>query len=68
MSEWIPVTERLPEDKVDVLVSFEENMAVAYRENDCWLVMSGGGWCTPIMFGDREPTYWTPLPAPPKEE
>lgn len=64
---WIPVTERLPEDRSNVLV-------VAYW-NERWGVYMG--WCAPkraewsvhIGIGDRNDvavTHWMPLPEPPK--
>lgn len=66
---WIPVEERLPEDRSDVLV-------VTYW-NERWGVYMG--WCAPtykkwyvhIGIGDRNDvavTHWMPLPEPPKEE
>lgn len=65
---WIPVTERLPEDRSDVLV-------VAYWHERWGVYM---GWCAPkraewsvhIGIGDRNDvavTHWMPLPEPPKE-
>ena len=68
--EWIPVTERLPETGVDVLVMFPHNMAVASRDMGEWVVNSGDGWCTDVNLSDdeKEPTHWMPLPAPPKEK
>lgn len=67
--KWIPVTERLPEDRSDVLV-------VAYWHERWGVYM---GWCAPeraewsvhIGIGDRDDvavTYWMPLPEPPKED
>lgn len=64
---WIPVTERLPEDRSDVLV-------VAYWHERWGIYM---GWCAPeraewsvhIGIGDRNDvavTHWMPLPEPPK--
>lgn len=69
MPRWIPVTERLPEDRSDVLV-------VAYWHEKWGVYM---GWCAPeraawsvhIGIGDRNDitvTYWMPLPKPPKED
>lgn len=66
---WIPVTERLPEDRSDVLV-------VAYWHERWGVYM---GWCAPeraewsvhIGIGDRNDvavTYWMPLPEPPEVE
>lgn len=66
---WIPVEERLPEDRSDVLV-------VAYWHERWGVYM---GWCAPeraawsahIGIGDRSDiavTHWMPLPEPPKEE
>lgn len=66
---WIPVEERLPEDRSDVLV-------VAYWHEKWGVYM---GWCAPtykkwyvhIGIGDRNDvsvTHWMPLPEPPKEE
>lgn len=62
---WIPVTERLPEDRSDVLV-------VAYWHERWGVYM---GWCAPeraawsvhIGIGDRSDiavTHWMPLPQP----
>lgn len=64
---WIPVTERLPEDRSDVLI-------VAYWHERWGVYM---GWCAPeraewsvhIGIGDRNDvavTHWMPLPEPPK--
>ena len=66
---WIPVTERLPEDRSNVLV-------VAYWHERWGVYM---GWCAPerakwsvhVGIGDRDDvavTYWMPLPEPPKED
>ena len=66
---WIPVEERLPEDRSDVLV-------VAYWHERWGAYM---GWCAPeraawsvhVGIGDRSDiavTQWMPLPEPPEEE
>ena len=68
LPRWIPVTERLPEDRGDVLV-------VAYWHERWGVYM---GWCAPeraawsvhIGIGDRSDiavTHWMPLPEPPEE-
>jgi hypothetical protein len=62
---WIPVSERLPETGVDVLVKFPQNMAVASIDIGEWVVNSGDGWCTDINLagGEKNPTHWMPLPS-----
>lgn len=66
---WIPVTERLPEDRSNVLV-------VAYW-HERWGVYMGwcaperAEWCVYIGIGDRDDvavTHWMPLPAAPEVE
>lgn len=69
LPRWIPVTERLPEDRSDVLV-------VAYWHERWGVYM---GWCAPervawsvhIGIGDRSDiavTHWMPLPTDPEVE
>ena len=69
LPRWIPVTERLPEGRSDVLV-------VAYWRERWGVYM---GWCAPeraawsvhIGIGDRSDiavTHWMPLPEPPEVE
>ena len=69
LPRWIPVEERLPEDRGDVLV-------VAYWHERWGVYM---GWCAPeraawsvhIGIGDRSDiavTHWMPLPEPPEVE
>ena len=66
---WIPVAERLPEDRSNVLVA-------AYWHERWGVYM---GWCAPeraewsvhVGIGDRDDvavTHWMPLPEPPEVE
>lgn len=65
--KWIPVTERLPELNQNVLMYFEDNMAVGFWcDTDegvpAWCAYTDGGWYTDCDM----PLYWMPLPQPPK--
>ena len=66
VQEWIPVEERLPEEKVNCIVYYKH----AYCDNDDY-------WAIGIYFYNGEKfqmdwsykvTHWMPLPKPPKGE
>ena len=57
---WIPVTERLPEDKTWVLAHYNSFVAVSGCFNH--------QWCERRTYVDTSPTHWMPLPEPPKEK
>ena len=63
VQEWIPVAERLPEEKVNCIVHYRH----AYCDNDDY-------WAIGVCFYDGEKfrsnlaykvTHWMPLPQPP---
>lgn len=63
--QWISVKERLPDEGIDVLMRFEQNMAVGFRLECDWCAYTDDGYYTDC---DSKPTHWMPLPEPPKEE
>ena len=58
--EWIPVEERLPEEKQRVIVRCER-----VGTSVGWILW--GNWMTDIGPGAGKVTHWMPLPQPPKE-
>ena len=59
--QWISVTERLPEEWVDVLALLKcGGCVVVVRSGRKWRER----WNNELM--DRPPTHWMPLPKPPK--
>lgn len=68
-TKWIPVSERLPEDKTTVLISCEDmylqklNPCVGWRNGQYWNTFTANG-CKQILY----PTAWMPLPEPYKGE
>ena len=61
---WIPVTERLPEGRVEVLVSsgvFAPFIEVAFYDGLFYSAWDGETEIVAV-------THWMPLPQPPKEE
>lgn len=71
-SEWIPVSERLPEGENEVLITvngkfnnitFDNAIEIGfYNEVDGWIINGYLDWITP------EVTAWRPLPEPYKGE
>ena len=61
---WIPVTERLPDSKMEVLVSsgmFSPLMEVAFWDGLFYSAWDGKTEVVAV-------THWMPLPQPPKEK
>lgn len=67
MAEWIPVTERLPEDLKFVLAVEDGNVFMAHCEHYYGEKEVFVEWHD-IMYYPASPTHWMPLPTPPKEE
>jgi hypothetical protein len=59
VQEWIPVTERLPEENTAVMTYRESGIQVEFR----WYK----GWDND-EFTPCQVTHWMPLPQPPKGE
>jgi hypothetical protein len=60
---WIPVTERLPEPNVFVLVAVEARRP---RRQVYEGYFTGIFWATPANRMLEPVTHWQPLPAPPE--
>ena len=61
--QWIPVTERLPENTADVLVfrpKMKIEIGISCRINDEWLRYGKD------LHGNDVITHWMPLPEPPE--
>ena len=58
MTNWIKVSDRLPEDDVDVLVFVgDDAFTVGY--------LSAGKWILDYQGLEDQITHWQPLPEPP---
>lgn len=74
VQKWIPMTERLPEKTIDVLLYFGnkyKNQAIGFWHGceECnavyWCAYTDDGFYTDC---DYKPTHWMPLPEAPKED
>lgn len=71
MSEWIPVTERVPADGERVLALFpkmREKVAIGevLHRNDGIIWFYNGTSGHELHFPSLKFTHWMPLPEPPK--
>ena len=74
VQQWIPISERLPEEGKDVLIQMTNSMIVGFWETAmdtvAWYANSDDEYYTDIEYlaGYHEPIAWMPLPQPYKEE
>ena len=65
---WIPVTERLPQNYISVLVYIPtaEPLPMVHEA----YIGGDGEWHSSIFYGieNEDVTHWMPMPKPPKEE
>ena len=63
-NKWIYVDNQLPEEFVDVLLQFEDNMAVGFLQDEHWVINTGNGMCEDLFADDDQPIAWMTLPSP----
>lgn len=64
--KWIPVTERLPEVFVSVLICIPSDAPLPTVKEAYW---ANGSWGAKMwIYSANEVTHWLPLPEPPKED
>lgn len=68
-TRWVPVSERLPKDRGNVLVvAFWHERWGVYMG---WCAPERADWCVHVGLGDRDDvlvSHWRPLPEPPEVE
>lgn len=64
--QWIPVTERLPQDGERALVMRYDSVTSVQFYDLLWF--ENGEWWNRHFAGDYAVTHWMQLPEPPKEE
>lgn len=62
--EWIPVSERLPEEGRSVLVCFKSQGGMAQAVSERFNINGEWRWSA---LGGRKPLAWQPLPEPYKK-
>ena len=70
-SDWIPVTERLPEPYVEVLTLRSVLDGKRFYQKVDYVTPDYGGqmeWLTDLNSWKSKVTHWMPLPEPPKGE
>ena len=68
---WIPVTEKLPETNVTVIVTDGRSTGMGWIDSYDWEDYRGIEriWYAPnTLVAENNITHWMPLPEPPKEE
>lgn len=66
--KWIPVTEALPEEDIDVLLQFPHTMAVGYQEDGFWNIITCDDLYSGLDEADAKPIAWMQLPEPYRKE
>ena len=68
IQKWIPVSERLPENFGEYIVTVQEETGELYSDYADYDPYHKK-WRTGLFLGVRDNvTHWMPLPEPPKEE
>lgn len=67
IGKWIPCSERMPKVRTDVLLMFEDNMAVGFYSHGDWNVNTGNNLYVGILDSEEAPIAWMPLLEPYRE-
>jgi hypothetical protein len=67
--DWIPVTERLPEDE-DTCLCYaigQSRPFIGYFAEGYWVSLDSSDYDRAGDFTGQNPTHWMPLPEPPED-